>query len=92
MVAINSVLLRKWNILYALLKVILFTFLFHGLYIGVSFSDDKEYPRFVPAGGEVRAFVNEILQKEMPSQLETFKDTFKGDLEKYFKIVCLIYV
>ena len=41
----------------------------------------------MPADGEIRAFVNEILQKEMPSQLETFKE----DLEKYFKIVCLIF-
>ena len=57
-------------------------------FAGVSFSDDKEYSHYVPADGEIRAFVNDILQKEMPSQL----DTFKEDLEKYFKIVCLIFV
>lgn len=51
---------------------------------GVSFSEDRLDPDYKPSDGEIKAFVFEILQKEMPSQL----DSFKGDLEIYFKNVC----
>ena len=50
---------------------------------GVSFSDRRIDPGYQPADGEINAFVLEILQKEMPSQL----DSFKRDLEVYFKNV-----
>ena len=51
---------------------------------GVSFSEDRLDPGYKPSDGEIKAFVFEILQREMPSQL----DSFKGDLEIYFKNVC----
>ena len=56
---------------------------FSCFYAGVSFSDDKLDPGYKPSDGEIEAFVFRILQKEMPSQL----DSFKGDLEIYFKNV-----
>ena len=54
-------------------------------YSGVSFSDRRIDPGYQPTDGEIKAFVFEILQKEMPSQL----DSFKEDLEVYFKNVSM---